>query len=54
MLGELFLRGVWRTGGVVVKEEVGCLRWYGELMDTRVLDGGQNLYVRVDAFELGT
>ncbi|KAM3703890.1 hypothetical protein ACJW31_04G132700 [Castanea mollissima] len=40
-------------GGVDVKEEVGCMRWYGELMDTRVLDGGQNLYVRVDAFELG-
>ena len=41
-------------GGVDVKEEVGCMRWYGELMDTRVLDGGQNLYVRVDAIELGT
>ncbi|XP_030970811.1 G-type lectin S-receptor-like serine/threonine-protein kinase RKS1 [Quercus lobata] len=39
-------------GGVDVKEEVGCMRWYGELMDTRVLDGGQNLYVRVAAFEL--
>ncbi|KAL4634041.1 hypothetical protein ACB092_04G168700 [Castanea dentata] len=39
-------------GGVDVKEEVGCMRWYGELMDTRVLDGGQNLYVRVDTFEL--
>ncbi|KAM4113079.1 hypothetical protein ACJW30_05G191400 [Castanea mollissima] len=39
-------------GGVDAKEEVGCMRWYGELMDTRVLDGGQNLYVRVDAFEL--
>ncbi|XP_050259213.1 G-type lectin S-receptor-like serine/threonine-protein kinase RKS1 [Quercus robur] len=39
-------------GGVDVKEEVGCIRWYGELMDTRVLDGGQNLYVRVDAIEL--
>ena len=36
------------------KEEVGCLRCYGELMDTRVLNGGQNLYVRVDALELGT
>ena len=41
-------------GGIGVKEEVGCLRWFGELMDTRVLDGGQNLYVRVDAIELGT
>ncbi|KAM3701680.1 hypothetical protein ACJW31_05G192600 [Castanea mollissima] len=39
-------------GGVDVKEEVGCLRWYGELIDTRVLNGGQNLYVRVDALEL--
>lgn len=26
----------------------------GDLMDTRVLDGGQSLYVRVDALELGT
>ena len=41
-------------GGVDAKEEVGCLRWYGELIDTRVLNGGQNLYVRVDALELGT
>ncbi|KAM4102024.1 hypothetical protein ACB094_05G191700 [Castanea mollissima] len=31
-------------GGIGVKEEVGCLRWFGELMDTRELDGGQNLY----------
>ena len=23
-------------GGVDVKEEVGCLRWYGELIDTSV------------------
>uniref|UniRef100_A0A2N9G9R4 Receptor-like serine/threonine-protein kinase n=1 Tax=Fagus sylvatica TaxID=28930 RepID=A0A2N9G9R4_FAGSY len=36
-----------------VKEEAGCMRWYGSLMDTRVLTGGQNLYVRVDALELG-
>ncbi|KAF3955458.1 hypothetical protein CMV_019323 [Castanea mollissima] len=41
-------------GGVDAKEQVGCLRWYGELIDTRVLNGGQNLYVRVDALELGT
>nr|POE95529.1 g-type lectin s-receptor-like serine/threonine-protein kinase [Quercus suber] len=41
-------------GGVDAKEEVGCLRWYGELIDTRVLNGGQNLYVRVGALELGT
>ena len=32
----------------------GCLSWYGDLMDTRVLpEGGQNLYVRVDAITLG-
>ena len=37
-----------------VKDEAGCMRWYGSLMDTRVLTGGQNLYVRVDALELGT
>jgi hypothetical protein len=37
-----------------VKEEAGCMRWSGSLMDTRVLTGGQNLYVRVDALELGT
>jgi hypothetical protein len=37
-----------------VKEEAGCMRWYGDLMDTRVLKEGQNLYVRVDAVELGT
>ena len=41
-------------GVVDAKEEVGCLRWYGELIDTRVLNGSQNLYVRVDALELGT
>ena len=41
-------------GGVDVKEEAGCMRWYGDLMDTRVLKEGQNLYVRVDAVELGT
>lgn len=32
----------------------GCLAWYGTLMDTQVLsDQGQDLYVRVDATELG-
>uniref|UniRef100_A0A2N9HGR5 Apple domain-containing protein n=1 Tax=Fagus sylvatica TaxID=28930 RepID=A0A2N9HGR5_FAGSY len=41
-------------GGVDVKEEAGCMRWYGDLMDTRVLKEGQNLYVRVDAVELVT
>uniref|UniRef100_A0A7N2LUT2 Receptor-like serine/threonine-protein kinase n=1 Tax=Quercus lobata TaxID=97700 RepID=A0A7N2LUT2_QUELO len=40
-------------GGVDTKEQVGCLRWHGDLIDTSVLDGGQNLYVRVDALELG-
>ncbi|CAI0467941.1 unnamed protein product [Linum tenue] len=34
---------------------VGCVTFYGDLMDTRVFaDGGQDLYVRVDAIELGT
>ncbi|CAI0459197.1 unnamed protein product, partial [Linum tenue] len=34
---------------------IGCLTFYGDLMDTRVFtDGGQDLYVRVDAVELGT
>nr|POE84508.1 g-type lectin s-receptor-like serine/threonine-protein kinase [Quercus suber] len=40
-------------GGVDTEEQVGCLRWHGDLIDTSVLDGGQNLYVRVDALELG-
>ncbi|XP_047336092.1 G-type lectin S-receptor-like serine/threonine-protein kinase At1g11410 [Impatiens glandulifera] len=32
----------------------GCITWYGELMDTRIMpDGGQDLYVRVDAIDLG-
>ena len=32
----------------------GCLSWYGDLMDIRVLpEGGQDLYVRVDAKTLG-
>ena len=39
---------------VDVEEEMGCMIWFGDLMDTRVLDGGQSLYVRVDALELGT
>ena len=41
-------------GGVATEEQVGCLRWHGDLIDTSVLIGGQNLYVRVDAPELGT
>ncbi|XP_065617272.1 G-type lectin S-receptor-like serine/threonine-protein kinase RKS1 [Quercus suber] len=39
-------------GGIDVKEEVGCMRWYGELMDTRVLvlfDGGQNFMAAANA-----
>uniref|UniRef100_F6I1Y8 non-specific serine/threonine protein kinase n=1 Tax=Vitis vinifera TaxID=29760 RepID=F6I1Y8_VITVI len=32
----------------------GCLSWHGDLVDTRVFpEGGQNLYVRVDAITLG-
>ncbi|XP_038691869.1 G-type lectin S-receptor-like serine/threonine-protein kinase At1g11410 isoform X2 [Tripterygium wilfordii] len=32
----------------------GCLAWYGDLVDTRTYsEGGQELYVRVDAVELG-
>ncbi|KAB1199618.1 G-type lectin S-receptor-like serine/threonine-protein kinase RKS1 [Morella rubra] len=35
-------------------EKIGCMNWKGDLIDTRVYeDGGQNLYVRVDALELG-
>ena len=31
----------------------GCLSWYGDLMDTRVLpEGGQDLYMRVEAITL--
>ncbi|CAN1222108.1 G-type lectin S-receptor-like serine/threonine-protein kinase At4g27290 [Linum grandiflorum] len=32
----------------------GCLRWYGDLVDTRSYsaDGGQDIYVRVDAADL--
>ncbi|CAI0468013.1 unnamed protein product [Linum tenue] len=33
---------------------IGCVTLYGDLLDTRVFaDGGQDLYVRVDAIELG-
>ena len=42
------------NAGMDTQEQVGCLRWHGDLIDTSVLlDGGQNLYVRVDALELG-
>nr|POE81310.1 g-type lectin s-receptor-like serine/threonine-protein kinase [Quercus suber] len=40
--------------GINTQEQVGCLRWHGDLIDTSVFDVGQNLYVRVDALELGT
>jgi hypothetical protein len=40
---------------VDVKQEGGCITWHGDLVDTRVFkEGGQDLYVRVDALELGT
>ena len=33
----------------------GCLAWHGDLMDTKkLIDQGQDLFVRVDAVELGT
>jgi hypothetical protein len=40
---------------VDVKQKGGCITWHGDLVDTRVFkEGGQDLYVRVDALELGT
>lgn len=37
-----------RNGGT------GCMRWYGKLMDIKqFIQGGQELYVRVDSIELG-
>jgi hypothetical protein len=34
---------------------LGCLRWYGDLVDTRTFsDVGQEIYIRVDRAELGT
>jgi hypothetical protein len=35
-------------------EGSGCLVWFGNLVDIIVLDGGQDLYVRMAASELGT
>lgn len=33
---------------------IGCVTWYGDLIDTRTFtNAGQDLYVRVDAVELG-
>jgi hypothetical protein len=40
---------------VDIQEEGGCITWHGDLIDTRMFkERGQNLYVRVDALELGT
>ncbi|KAL6873841.1 hypothetical protein ACP4OV_013923 [Aristida adscensionis] len=30
----------------------GCIQWFGELMDTRFVDGGQDLYVKLASSEL--
>uniref|UniRef100_A0A0D9WXV1 Receptor-like serine/threonine-protein kinase n=1 Tax=Leersia perrieri TaxID=77586 RepID=A0A0D9WXV1_9ORYZ len=30
----------------------GCIQWFGELMDTRFVDGGQDLYVRLAESDL--
>ena len=40
----------------ISKEESdgGCVTWHGELVDTREFpSGGQDLYIRVDAVEVG-
>jgi len=40
---------------VDVQDEGGCITWHGDSIDTRMFkDEGQNLYVCVDALELGT
>lgn len=31
----------------------GCIQWFGDLMDTGFVDGGQELYVRLAKSELG-
>ncbi|CAK7350772.1 unnamed protein product [Dovyalis caffra] len=36
----------------IEREGVGCLTWYGELMDTTEYTEGREMYVRVDAIEL--
>ncbi|KAF2317350.1 hypothetical protein GH714_020567 [Hevea brasiliensis] len=39
---------------VIAGKGTGCLAWYGELMDTAIsIDEGSDIYVRVDALELG-
>ncbi|KAF0909147.1 hypothetical protein E2562_031898 [Oryza meyeriana var. granulata] len=30
----------------------GCIQWFGDLMDTRIVDGGQDLFVRLAKSEL--
>ncbi|KAG5516620.1 hypothetical protein RHGRI_037373 [Rhododendron griersonianum] len=38
----------------VSRGDSGCVTWHGDLMDTRVFSSvGQDLYIRVDAVELG-
>ncbi|XP_058197197.1 G-type lectin S-receptor-like serine/threonine-protein kinase RKS1 isoform X5 [Rhododendron vialii] len=38
----------------VSRGDSGCVMWHGDLMDSRVFSsGGQDLYIRVDAVELG-
>ncbi|SPT15828.1 unnamed protein product [Triticum aestivum] len=32
----------------------GCIQWFGELMDTRLVDGGQDLFVRLAMSDLDT
>jgi hypothetical protein len=32
---------------------VGCLTWYGKLMEITEFEDGREMYVRVDAIELG-
>jgi hypothetical protein len=31
----------------------GCIQWFGELMDTRYVDDGQDLFVRLAKSDLG-
>ncbi|KAF2310414.1 hypothetical protein GH714_009702 [Hevea brasiliensis] len=39
----------------IPEKGTGCLAWYGELMDTTInMEDGNNIYVRVDALELGS
>lgn len=41
--------------GADVRDGSGCMAWFGNLVDIKQFtEGGQDLYVRVDAIELGT